>query len=73
VLKIRPAPEEPLRPVHVSGVDLRTVLQQLREQCESQVEEMRRAYATATVLARQTSELRELCRATRDGARRGRG
>ena len=69
VLSVREEPEKPLRPVHVSGVDLRAVLAQLREQCEAQVEDMRRSAATSAVLARQTAELRARCRATRDGIR----
>jgi CRP/FNR family transcriptional regulator, cyclic AMP receptor protein len=72
VLKLRQAVDEPLEPVNVSGVDLRAVLERLRVQCESQIAEMREAYATTAMLARQTSELRNLCRATRDGVRSAR-
>jgi len=64
--------EDPeLTPVHVSGVELRTVLGRLRQQYEAQVEEMREAIVKTSALTEQGSRLRERCRATRDvrGAR----
>jgi CRP/FNR family cyclic AMP-dependent transcriptional regulator len=56
-----------LQPVDVSGVELRAVLEQLRERCETQVAEMREAFERTALLAQHTSELRERCRATRTG------
>jgi CRP/FNR family transcriptional regulator, cyclic AMP receptor protein len=54
-----------LQPVHVSGVELRAVLERLRERCETQVAEMREAVENTALLAQHTSELRDRCRATR--------
>jgi hypothetical protein len=59
-------------PVHVTGVELRSVLDRLRAQTASQVQDMRDAYEVSTELARRTLELRDRCRETRDGMRVGR-
>jgi CRP/FNR family transcriptional regulator, cyclic AMP receptor protein len=60
------------QPVRIATVELRAVLERLREECQSQVEEMRAAYATARELTLRTAYLREQCRATRDSSRAGR-
>lgn len=71
VVAIEPvhAPEREPEPVHVSGVELREVLQRVREQTHAQVQELREAYVTTTRLAQHTMELRDRCRATREGVR----
>jgi len=56
-------------PVHVTGVEMRAVLQRLRERCDSQARELRTAYEITTELTRRTVELRDRCRETRDGLR----
>ena len=66
---VAPVEESPPAPVHVRGVELRAVLNRLREQCELQVEEMRDAFTKTTRLAEQGSELRDRCRQTRVAAR----
>jgi CRP/FNR family transcriptional regulator, cyclic AMP receptor protein len=63
----RPA-DRPAEAVQASGVKLRATLHDLREQCETQVEEMKAAYATSTRLAQHSAELRERLRAERNGA-----
>jgi mRNA-degrading endonuclease toxin of MazEF toxin-antitoxin module len=65
---VAPIQEGPPAPVHVRGVELRAVLNRLREQCELQVEEMRDAFTRTTRLAEQGSELRDRCRQTRAAA-----
>lgn len=65
VVGIPPAPAAPLEPVHVTGVELRAVLDRLREQAMAQVETMNASFATANALARRSSELRASCRETR--------
>ncbi|HWM10118.1 MAG TPA: helix-turn-helix domain-containing protein [Solirubrobacteraceae bacterium] len=62
---IAPDAATELEPVHVAGVELRTVLLRLREQCETQVEEMREAFSRTTALAQRSVELRDRCRETR--------
>jgi CRP/FNR family transcriptional regulator, cyclic AMP receptor protein len=59
-----------LKPVHVRGVELRTVLKGLRERMETQIEEMREAYVTTTRLAEVSVELRDRCAETRDAMRK---
>jgi CRP/FNR family transcriptional regulator, cyclic AMP receptor protein len=49
------------------SAEITAALQRLREQCETQVEEMRVVFLTANQLAERTSQLRELCRETRTG------
>jgi CRP/FNR family transcriptional regulator, cyclic AMP receptor protein len=56
-----PAPEPVLEPVHVRGVELRTVLQGLRAQTASRMAELRESYALTTRLAEHTVELRNRC------------
>jgi CRP/FNR family transcriptional regulator, cyclic AMP receptor protein len=71
----RPAPvvaiadraEAQPQPVRLATVELRAVLERLRDECQSQVDEMRVAYETARELTLRTALLREQCRATRDG------
>jgi CRP/FNR family transcriptional regulator, cyclic AMP receptor protein len=60
-----PEPEPELEPVHVRGVELRSILKRLREQTASQMAEMREAYALTAQLAEHTIELRDRCNATR--------
>jgi hypothetical protein len=70
--EVVPLPLPPQReptPVHVRGVELRAVLERLRRECETQVDEMREAARVTARLAQHTSELRDLCRDTREGVR----
>ena len=67
-----PATVTSITDVHRGGAPSRTAeltaaIQRLREQCETQVEEMRVVFLTSSQLAERTSELRERCRETRDG------
>jgi CRP/FNR family transcriptional regulator, cyclic AMP receptor protein len=48
-------------------------LKRVREQCASQVEEMRSVFTTTSLLAERTSELRQRCRETRGVAESGSG
>jgi CRP/FNR family transcriptional regulator, cyclic AMP receptor protein len=57
--------EPHLKPVHVSGVELRTVLEGLRRQYETQIDDMREAMATTLRLAARGNELRDRCKHTR--------
>jgi CRP/FNR family cyclic AMP-dependent transcriptional regulator len=72
-MRRRLIPPEPLaaprtEAVRASGVQLRETLHELRARCESQVAEMRVAYATTTRLAEHGAELRARLRAERNGA-----
>jgi CRP/FNR family cyclic AMP-dependent transcriptional regulator len=67
----RPAHANP-GPVHVSGVELRTVLERLRRQYETQVEEIRVAMDKTVRLTARGNELRDRCRQTRNGTRAAR-
>jgi CRP/FNR family transcriptional regulator, cyclic AMP receptor protein len=74
VVSIAPGVHHDLEPVHVRGVELKSVLDRLREQAQAQVEAMRLSFAATTELARHSNELRDRCRDTRTGAaRRGHG
>jgi CRP/FNR family cyclic AMP-dependent transcriptional regulator len=64
-----PAPAARLTPVHVRGVELRAVLERVRAQTHSQLEDMRSSYSVMTQAAEHTASLRERCRATREGLR----
>jgi hypothetical protein len=66
VIPIAPTQERPLEPVSLGTVEMRAVLERLRDQCLGQVDEMRTRYATMQELAARTSALREECRATRE-------
>jgi CRP/FNR family cyclic AMP-dependent transcriptional regulator len=66
VIAISRSEPPPPEPVRVGGVELREVLQRLREECWTQIEEMNAASETARLLAARTADLRERCRATRD-------
>jgi CRP/FNR family cyclic AMP-dependent transcriptional regulator len=67
VVQLPQGTEDPeLRPVHVSGVELRAVLGRLRQQYELQLEEMREAIGKTSALTEQGLRLRERCRETRD-------
>jgi CRP/FNR family cyclic AMP-dependent transcriptional regulator len=71
----RAAPPAAPEPVRLGNVELRAVLERLREECRVQIEEMHAASATAKQLAARTSDLREQCRAARESriaAARGR-
>ena len=70
VAQLRRDTDAALEPVHVRGVELRTVLERLRQQAATQVEQIRVAFATSAELAEHASELRERCRATREIPRR---
>jgi CRP/FNR family cyclic AMP-dependent transcriptional regulator len=69
VVRLPQRPEPALEPVHVGGVELRAVLERLREECETQAEGMRAAFERASLLAQHTAELRDRCRETRSGLR----
>jgi CRP/FNR family cyclic AMP-dependent transcriptional regulator len=58
-----------LEPVHVRGVELRTVLDRLREQYLVRVEEMREAIIQTSRLAERGNALRDRCQETRSGTR----
>ena len=65
-------PESPeLAPVHVRGVELRTVLDRLREQYRVRVEEMREMIIETSRLAERGNALRNRCQETRNGTRVG--
>ncbi len=63
----------PEQPVRVNAVELRAVLERLREQAETQVSQMQASLEHTTRLAQDSSELRERCRLTRSGHRRAAG
>jgi hypothetical protein len=65
VVSLPPAPAPVLEPVHVTGVELRAVLDRLRQQALSHVEQIHASFATSNALAARSSELRERCRETR--------
>jgi CRP/FNR family cyclic AMP-dependent transcriptional regulator len=67
---LRPPPPDALEPVHVRGVELRTVLHRLREEATTHVEQIRAAFTTSAELAAHANELRERCRETREMPRR---
>jgi CRP/FNR family transcriptional regulator, cyclic AMP receptor protein len=69
VVAVADAPVAELELVHVHGVELRAVLQRLREQCQSHVDEMREVYDATTRLAQHTAALRDQCQRTRAGIR----
>jgi hypothetical protein len=60
----------PSDPVSVRGVELRAVLERLRSQAQTSVEEIRAVFELTTRLAEQSSTLRERCRETRTIRRR---
>jgi len=68
--RLTATPERSLEPVHVRGVELRAVLERLREQALTHVEQIRAAFATSSELAEHASELRERCREARSMPRR---
>jgi CRP-like cAMP-binding protein len=70
-----PAPpsDAPLEPVHVSGVELRAVLERLRAQARTQVEQINISFERATELAERALALRERSRATRERRPQARG
>ncbi len=69
VVSVSAAPRPELEPVDVSGVELRAVLHGLREQCETQVEQIRETYDAAARLAAHTVQVRDRSQATRAGLR----
>jgi CRP/FNR family cyclic AMP-dependent transcriptional regulator len=73
VIPIAKVEEPKIEPVHIGGVEMRAVLERLRTECQTQLEEMQAAYATARQLALRTSDLREQCRATRERRRTAAG
>jgi CRP/FNR family cyclic AMP-dependent transcriptional regulator len=70
IKQLAPQPATALEPVHVRGVELRAVLERLREQAATHVEQIRVAFATSTELAEHANALRERCRETRAIPRR---
>jgi CRP/FNR family transcriptional regulator, cyclic AMP receptor protein len=72
VVRIAEAREARIEPVSLGTVELRAVLERLRNECQSQLEELQAVYATSRELAQRTSALRERCRATRDTLREAR-
>jgi Crp-like helix-turn-helix domain len=63
-------PDSPaLAPVHVRGVELRTVLDRLREQYRARVEEMREVIIETSRLAERGNALRDRCQETRSVTR----
>jgi CRP/FNR family transcriptional regulator, cyclic AMP receptor protein len=69
VVAVPAAPHEDLEPVHVRGVELHPVLDRLREQAATYVEEMRETYDTVARLTQRAEQLRDQCRRTRSEAR----
>jgi hypothetical protein len=59
------APAVASEPVHVSGVELRAVLDRLREQALSHVEQINASFAATSELAARSHELRARCQQTR--------
>jgi hypothetical protein len=69
VVHLPPAPVATLEPVHVTGVELRAVLDRLREQARTHVEQIHASFAATSELARRSNELRARCRETRSSHR----
>jgi CRP-like cAMP-binding protein len=68
-----PAPAEPpLEPVLVNAVELRSVLERLRQQTAAHVDRMRASIITTAQLAEHSSDLRARCMETRTAAHRRR-
>jgi CRP/FNR family transcriptional regulator, cyclic AMP receptor protein len=65
VVAVADAPHAELEPVHVRGVELRSVLERLRAESRAHVEEMRETYVMVTRLSQRAGELRDECRRTR--------
>ncbi|HET8755819.1 MAG TPA: hypothetical protein VFM58_07410, partial [Solirubrobacteraceae bacterium] len=65
-----PAATLPSEPVHVGGVELRAVLDRLRQQALTHVEQINTSFAATSALARRSAELRERCVETRARQRR---
>jgi len=72
VVTIARATPPPLEAVRIHTVDLHAVLERLRAECRTQVEEMQHSYERALELAARTKDLRAQCRATR-ASRTGQG
>jgi CRP/FNR family cyclic AMP-dependent transcriptional regulator len=70
VATLTPAATIPSEPVHVGGVELRAVLDRLRRQALTHVEQINASFATTSALARRSAELRERCVETRAHQRR---
>jgi len=66
MLAAAPTRDVPLEPVHVSGVELRAVLQRLREQAQTQVDQISVSFERASELAERATALRERSRAARE-------
>ena len=64
VVSIAPAVSAGLEPVHVQGVELHAVLERLRAQAETHVEQIRVSFAQSNELAQYSTELRARCRQT---------
>jgi CRP/FNR family transcriptional regulator, cyclic AMP receptor protein len=65
VVPIAPPADDELAPVHVTGVELRGVLERLRRDHEARLETMREVIVRTSVLAEQASALHERYRETR--------
>ena len=72
VVPIPQATNGELAPVHVSGVELRAVLQRLRTDYELRLEAMREVLDKTTRLTAEGFAIRERCRETRTGTRAAR-
>jgi CRP/FNR family transcriptional regulator, cyclic AMP receptor protein len=68
-LAVVAAPPAQLEPVRLGRVELHAVLERLRNECRTQVEEIRLNYATSQELVSRTSSLRARCRETRETLR----
>jgi hypothetical protein len=66
VVTLAPAPAVPAEPVHVSGVELRAVLERLRAQSRTQIEQINVSVERATELAERALALRERARGARE-------
>jgi hypothetical protein len=69
IVSITRAPTTTLEPVDVRGVDVRAVLERLREQAMTQMEQIHASLARTVQLSEYSNELRERCRQTRAGRR----
>jgi CRP/FNR family transcriptional regulator, cyclic AMP receptor protein len=65
VAAVPPPPDQPLKPVHVSGVELRAVLERVRAEAETHVEQMHISFERAAELAERAKVLRDRASATR--------
>ena len=72
VVELAPADDAPLEPVVVNSLELRSVLERLRDQTVAQVDQMQASFLMTSQLAEHANELRARCVETRTAARRRR-